>query len=109
MALNPRQIAHGDNGGGVFCLLEKSPLTQSNLRKEPESRSIEGERLLFAGRMPKPEHTARTRLADFALNTGTYSGHVAACNMSWAGLPVITRIRNHFASRVLVCALHAAR
>ena len=100
--------SHGDDDGSVLCFLEKNPLTQSNLRKEAESRSIEGERLLFAGRVPKPEHMARTRPADLALDTGTYTGHVTTCNMLWAGFPVITRVRNHFASRVLASALHAA-
>lgn len=100
--------SHGDDDGSVLWLLDKNPLTQSNLRKEAESRGIEGERLLFAGRVPKPENMARTQLADLALDTGTYTGHVTTCNMLWAGLPVITRIRNHFASRVLASALHAA-
>ena len=94
--------------GSVLWLLEKNPLAQFNLRKEAESRGVEGERLLFAGRVPKPEHMARTRLADLALDTGTYTGHVTTCDMLWAGLPVITRLGNHFASRVSASALRAA-
>ncbi|MGB0552131.1 MAG: hypothetical protein ACPGQV_06095 [Alphaproteobacteria bacterium] len=69
--------------GSVLWLLEKNPLAQFNLRKEAESRGVEDERLLFAGRVPKPEQMAQTWLADLALDTGTYDGHVTTCDMLW--------------------------
>lgn len=94
--------------GSVLWLLEKNPLAQFNLRREAESRGVAGERLIFANRIPKPEHMARTRLADLALDTGIYTGHVTTCDMLWAGLPVITKLGSHFASRVSASALQAA-
>jgi len=97
-----------DTEGSVLWLLEKNPLAQFNLRKEAETRGIDGARLIFANRIPKPDHMARTRLADLALDTGIYTGHVTTCDMLWAGLPVITRLGQHFASRVSASALKAA-
>lgn len=94
--------------GSVLWLLEKNPLTQFNLRAEAAARGVAGERLIFANRVPKPEHMARTRLADLALDTGIYTGHVTTCDMLWAGVPVITKLGNHFASRVSASALQAA-
>ncbi|MEL0021364.1 MAG: hypothetical protein VW709_15955, partial [Rickettsiales bacterium] len=62
--------------GSVLWLLEKNPLAQFNLRTEAEQRRVAGDRLIFASRAPKPDHMARTRLADLALDTGIYTGHV---------------------------------
>lgn len=92
----------------VLWLLEKNPLAQYNLRREAEARGVASNRLIFARRIPKPEHMARTQLADLALDTGIYTGHVTTCDMLWAGVPVITRLGNHFASRVSASALRAA-
>jgi protein O-GlcNAc transferase len=94
--------------GSVLWLLEKNPLAQFNLRTEAEQRGVPGARLIFANRAPKPDHMARTRLADLALDTGIYTGHVTTCDMLWAGVPVVTRLGNHFASRVSASALRAA-
>lgn len=94
--------------GGVLWLLEKNPLAQFNLRAETEKRGVSGTRLIFANRAPKAEHMARTQLADLALDTGIYTGHVTTCDMLWAGVPVITKRGNHFASRVSASALSAA-
>tara|TARA_Y100001934_G_scaffold281906_1_gene393347 strand:- start:1787 stop:3718 length:1932 start_codon:yes stop_codon:yes gene_type:complete len=97
-----------DTKDSVLWLLEKNPLAQFNLRKEAQTRGIDGDRLIFANRIPKPDHMARTRLADLALDTGIYTSHVTTCDMLWAGLPVITRLGRHFASRVSASALKAA-
>ena len=97
-----------DNKDSVLWLLEKNSLAQFNLRKEAQTRGIDGDQLIFANRMPKPDHMARTRLADLALDTGIYTGHVMTCDMLWADLHVINRLGRHFASRVSASALKAA-
>ena len=43
----------------VLWLLEAHPLAAENLRKEAEARGVDSDRLLFARRVPAPEHLAR--------------------------------------------------
>ena len=97
-----------DTKDSALWLLEKNSLAQFNLRKAAQTRGIDGDRLIFANQIPKPGHMARTRLADLALDTGIYTDHVMTCDMLLAGLPVITPLGRHFASRLSASALKAA-
>ena len=47
-----------------------------------------------------PEHVARLRIADLFLDTFPYNAHATALDALWAGLPVLTRAGQGFASRV---------
>ena len=93
--------------GSVLWLLEDNSTAAVNLRKEAEKRGICSERLIFAKRMPLPEHLARHRLADLFLDTWPYNAHTTASDALWAGLPLITLIGQSFASRVAASLLHA--
>jgi predicted O-linked N-acetylglucosamine transferase (SPINDLY family) len=86
--------------GSVLWLLVDNASAASNLRKEAEARGVSGERLVFAGRMPLPDHLARYRLADLFLDTLPYNAHTTASDALWAGLPVLTQIGETFAGRV---------
>ena len=57
--------------------------------------------------MDLPEHLARHSLADLFLDTLPYNAHTTASDALWAGLPVLTRIGESFASRVAGSLLHA--
>jgi predicted O-linked N-acetylglucosamine transferase (SPINDLY family) len=46
-------------------------------------------------------------LADVALDTWTVNGHTTTSDALWSGVPVITRIGGHFASRVAASVLNA--
>ena len=70
-----------DTKDSVLWLLEKNSLAQFNLRKEAQTRGIDGDQLIFANQIPKPDHMARTRLADLALDTGICTDHVTTCDM----------------------------
>ena len=70
-----------DTKDSVLWLLETNPMAQFNLRKEALTRGIDGDRLIFANQIPKPDHMAHTRLADLALDTGTCTDHVTTCGM----------------------------
>lgn len=80
---------------------------QNNLRKAASIADLRLARLIFAGNLPKPEHLARIRLADIALDTFIYNGHTTTSDCLWAGVPVITLKGNHFASRVSASLLTA--
>jgi len=46
--------------------------------------------LVFADRVPRPEHLRRLEFANIALDTLCYGSHTLACDYAWAGLPLIT-------------------
>ena len=64
-------------------------------------------RLVFAELLPKDRHLERLALADLALDTRIYNGHTTTCDALWAGVPVVTLLGRHFASRVSASILTA--
>jgi predicted O-linked N-acetylglucosamine transferase (SPINDLY family) len=93
--------------GSVLWLMEDSPWAVDNLRKEARRRGIAPDRLVFAKSLPVAEHLARQRLADLFLDTLPYNAHTTASDALWAGLPVLTRTGDTFASRVAASLLRA--
>jgi predicted O-linked N-acetylglucosamine transferase (SPINDLY family) len=93
--------------GSVLWLLEDNPWAAENLRKEAARRGISPQRLIFAKRLPLAEHLARHSLADLFLDTFPCNAHTTASDALWAGLPVLTRAGETFASRVAASLLRA--
>ncbi|MGA2671698.1 MAG: tetratricopeptide repeat protein [Terracidiphilus sp.] len=93
--------------GSVLWLLKDNPRAGENLRQEAARRGISPERLIFARRLPLAEHLARHRLADLFLDTFPCNAHTTASDALWAGLPVLTRMGEVFASRVAASLLNA--
>lgn len=94
--------------GSVLWLVSRNEISQRNLRREAEARGISAERLVFAQRVPLVEdHLARYRQADLFLDTHPYNGHTTAADALMAGLPVLARMGDSFASRVAASLLHA--
>ncbi len=94
--------------GSVLWLLGDTPASIANLRKEAEARGIAPERLVFADRVPPPEHLARHRCADLFLDTLPYNAHTTASDALWAGLPVLTCEGTTFPGRVAASLLATA-
>jgi len=86
--------------GSVLWLLQDNAVVVGNLRKEATARGVDPSRLVFAGRVAPAQHTARIRLADLFLDGWPYGAHTTASDALWAGLPVLTRFGETFASRV---------
>jgi predicted O-linked N-acetylglucosamine transferase (SPINDLY family) len=85
----------------VLWLSVGAPLARANLRREAEARGIDPKRIVFAEHVrSKAEHLARYRLADLFLDTSFYNAHATACDVLWAGLPLLTCAGETFASRV---------
>ena len=93
--------------GSVLWLLHDNPAAVRNLRAEAAVRRIDPGRLVFATRLPLPEHLARHRVADLFLDTWPCNAHTTASDALWAGLPLLTRPGRSFASRVATSLLHA--
>ncbi|HXC29924.1 MAG TPA: tetratricopeptide repeat protein [Stellaceae bacterium] len=93
--------------GSVLWLLEDSDVTVANLRREAEARGVTPSRVVFAPRVPLPQHLARHRIADISLDTLPYNAHTTASDALWTGLPIVTCRGNAFAGRVAASLLHA--
>lgn len=92
---------------GVLWLLKGDDTAERNLRQEAASSGIDCRRLVFADKLAKPEHLARIRLTDLALDTRIVNGHTTTSDSLWAGVPVIILQGGHFASRVSASLLNA--
>jgi predicted O-linked N-acetylglucosamine transferase (SPINDLY family) len=86
--------------GSVLWLLSTGEATDGRLRAYAETRGIPGDRIVFAGKKPNPQHLARYRLADLFLDTTPYGAHTTCSDALWMGVPVLTFSGRSFASRV---------
>lgn len=86
--------------GSVLWLFEANRWAADNLRRAAAAHGVAAERVVFAPPRPLPEHLARYRLADLALDTFPYTSHTTASDALWAGCPLLTRAGATFASRV---------
>lgn len=93
--------------GSVLWLLEDNASVANNLRREAVRRNVQSERLIFAKRVPMPEHLARLRAGDLFIDTLPYNAHTTASEALWVGLPVLTCRGETFAGRVAASLLQA--
>ena len=84
-----------------------NPTVKSHLKKEALKKGIESNRLVFANRMPLPDHLSRLKLANLFIDTMPYNAHTTASDALWVGLPVLTLCGETFASRVSASQLNA--
>ena len=91
----------------VLWLIGSNKWAKQNLIKEAEKHGISNNRLIFANQITHSDHLARLRLADLFLDTFNYNAHTTTSDALWAGIPVITKIGNSFASRVAASLLMA--
>ena len=93
--------------GSVLWLLKANKWAEQNLRRESQSRGVHPDRLVFADRMPTPEHLSRHRLADLFLDTFNFNAHTTASDALWMGVPVVTKLGLGFSARVAGSLLNA--
>lgn len=86
--------------GSVLWLREENSAARRNLLDEARNKSVGPDRLVFAERLPLPDHLARHRLADLFLDTLPYNAHTTASDALAAGLPVLTCAGAAYAGRV---------
>jgi predicted O-linked N-acetylglucosamine transferase (SPINDLY family) len=97
-----RELPHA-----VLWLRETNGQLHHNVLAEAARRGIAAERILFAKAVPYGEHFSRLALADVFVDTWPYNAHTTAADALWAGVPVVTRYGNSFASRVAASVLNA--
>ena len=93
--------------GSVLWLFQDNSWAVENIRRTAYQHGIDASRLIFAERVPLPEHLARHRQADLFLDTFPYNAHTTTSDALWAGLPVLTLMGQSFASRVAASLLNA--
>jgi predicted O-linked N-acetylglucosamine transferase (SPINDLY family) len=86
--------------GSVLWLLADNATAAESLQREAASRGVDAQRLVFAPRLPLPEHLARHRVADLFLDTLPCNAHTTASDALWTGVPVLTQMGESFAARV---------
>lgn len=94
--------------GSVMWLWKVNALTEASIRDAFGALGIGGDRIVFGSTLDKARHLARLRLADIALDCFVCNGHTTTSDALWAGLPVVTKLGRHFASRVAASLLGAA-
>ncbi len=91
----------------VLWLWDNNPTFVANIRREAEARGIAASRLIFAPTADHPDHLARLKLADLALDELPYNAHTTASDALWAGLPLLTCRGTTFPGRVAASLLSA--
>lgn len=97
----------GAVGGSVLWLIRGNAIAEANLRQHARAHGIDPERLIFADKLPHPDHLARHAHADLFLDTFAVNAHTTASDALWAGLPVLTLPGRQFAARVAASLLTA--
>ncbi len=90
----------------VLWLCESTPTVEENLRQSAQKRGMNPQRLIFSPKLPLNEYLARCRLADLFLDTFIFNAGSTAVTALWAGLPLLTKPGNTYASRMgaSICA-----
>lgn len=92
----------------VLWLLGATKDTNDRLLAIAKLCGVEPERLIFAQKVPNPQHLARYRLADVFLDTYPYGAHTTAADALWMGVPIVTIPGRTFASKVCAGLVTAA-
>jgi len=93
--------------GSVLFLYADNEWSKTNLINEASLRGIDSSRLVFGDRIHLEEYLARYQICDLFLDTFPYNAGTTASDALWAGLPVLTRMGESFASRMAASLLHA--
>jgi predicted O-linked N-acetylglucosamine transferase (SPINDLY family) len=92
----------------IFWISENNEHFRANLIAEFQKRGVDSNRIIFAIREDlMADHLARYGLADLFLDTFPYNAHTTTIDSLKAGVPVLTRMGQSFASRVAASLLNA--
>lgn len=91
--------------GSVLLLYADREESRRNLRQQAQLRSVNPDRIVFAGRLPPEEYRARYRSVDLFLDTLPFNAGTTASDALWAGLPLLTCAGSAFAARMAASLL----
>ena len=84
----------------VLWLLRFPPAAEPRLRTHAAARGIAPSRIIFTDVAPRVAHVQRAAAADCYLDTPCVNAHTTACDVLWAGAPIVTLPLSTMASRV---------
>ena len=93
--------------GSVLWLMPESSMVKKNLAQTAREHGVEESRLIFKNKVSRMEHLNRLEHCDLAFDTLNINGVASTSDALWAGLPVVTLLGRHFASRISASLLHA--
>lgn len=91
----------------ILWVYEPNDFLKTQLLNFAEKYNGKQDRIYFAPKLKKAKHLARIKLVDLMLDTFTCNGHTTTTDALWSGVPVITLLGTHFASRVSASILNA--
>lgn len=94
--------------GSILWLLGADEPVNQRLRQKAELSGVAADRLVFAGKVPNPQHLARIALADLFLDTFPYGAHSTAADAITMGLPVLTVPGKSFGARFCASIVKSA-
>src|SRR4029078_2043813 len=59
------------------------------------------------GRQPMAQYLESHARVDIVLDTIPFNGHTTSCHALWMGVPIVTRVGTHYASRMGLALLKA--
>jgi len=81
--------------------VKDAPQQMETLRRQAAERGVDGNRLVFADRLPeKADHYARHRHIGLFLDTLTLNASTTALDTLWAGVPLLTVKGDRFSNRI---------
>jgi len=88
-------------GSCLWLGQSKDSAVMDKIGGHAEKHGVDPQRIVFAKRLDLPaDYLARLGLADLFLDTFPYGAHTLSNDALWAGVPVLTRVGEGFASRV---------
>jgi predicted O-linked N-acetylglucosamine transferase (SPINDLY family) len=93
--------------GSVLWQLAPPPLARTRLEQAARRAGIAPERLIWAPRLPRPEHLKRLPAADLFLDALVCGAHTTAADALRMGVPLLTCAGPRLASRVAASLLTA--
>ena len=95
--------------GSVLWLYDaEQPEVRRNLALEAEKRGVDRGRLVFAGRVPRPDFLSRLSTADLFLDTLGYNAGATGVAALGAGLPIVTAPGSTYLGRMGASLCRAA-
>ena len=84
----------------VLWLRELSETGKNNLLNFARKSGIPSSRIFFSKKLPRDKYFKRLSVMDLGLDTRLYSGGSTTMDSLWAGLPIISLLGTHCASRM---------
>lgn len=91
----------------VLWLLRFPAAAETHLRQEARRHGVRDTQLVFSELVSREEHIARGYLADLFLDTPLCNAHTTACDILWAGTPLLTLPGEKMSARVATSLLQA--